>query len=401
MKYDFDQLIERKGTNSSKHENNLLMFGTDDVLDMWVADMDFPSPQPVVEALQRRAAHPVYGYTFPSSSLYDVIVERMDRQYGWKIKKEWIVFSAGVVNGLYSCLQAFTHPGDEVIVQPPVYYPFYAATKNTGCQVVYNPLKLENGRYTMDFAGLKKLFVGQTSFPVRSPRIKALILCSPHNPVGRAWTKEELSQLAEICLENDCIIISDEIHCDLLTEGVTHVPTAKLSPEIEQQTITLMSASKTYNIAGLSTSFLIIPNAKMRKRFIELRAGRNSGNIFGLLATEAALRDDDDYLAQLNSYLDGNRKLFYEYIRARIPRLKVIEAEGTYLAWVDMRGLGMDPLELQSFMRRKARLALDDGYAFGPGGEGFQRFNLACPRSIVEEALRRLELAVNSLSTPE
>ncbi len=397
MKYDFDHLIDRKGTNSSKHENNLAMFGTDDVLDMWVADMDFPSPQPVVEALKQRAAHPVYGYTFPSPSLLDVIMERMERLYGWKIEKEWIVFTAGVVNGLYSCVQALTHPGDEVIVQPPVYYPFYGSIKNSGCQVVNNHLHLEDGHYTMDYAGLKKLFAGQTSFPVRSPRIKALVLCHPHNPVGRAWTKDELSRLAEVCLENDCVIISDEIHCDLLTAGVTHVPMASLSPEIEQQTITLMSASKTYNIAGLSTSFLVIPNAKLRKRFAELRAGRNSGNIFGLVATEAALRDDDDYLAQLNHYLDDNRKLFYEYIRTRIPRVKVIEAEGTYLVWVDMRNLGMEPLELQSFMRQKARLALDDGYAFGPGGEGFQRFNLACPRSIVEEALRRLEFAVNSL----
>ncbi len=397
MKYDFDQLIDRRGTHSSKHENNLAMFGTDDVLDMWVADMDLPSPEPVVKALQERAAHPVYGYTFPPSSLYDVIVQRMERLYGWKIKREWIVFSAGVVNGLYSCVQAVTHPGDEVIVQPPVYYPFYSAVKHNGCQIVHNPLKLENGRYTMDFEGLERLFAGQVSFPVRAPRIKALILCSPHNPVGRAWTAEELAKLAEICLKHNCLIISDEIHCDLLTAGVQHVATSSLSEQIEQQTITLMSGSKTYNIAGLATSFLIIPNADIRRRFVELRAGRNSGNIFGLLATEVALRDDDDYLAQLNAYLDQNRQFFYQYIRTNIPKLDVVEAEGTYLAWVDMRKLGMEPLELQSFMRQKARLALDDGYAFGPGGEGFQRFNLACPRSVVEEALRRLECAVNSL----
>lgn len=397
MRYDFDQVINRKGTNSSKHENNLVMFGTDDVLDMWVADMDFPSPQPVVESLQKRAAHPVFGYTFPSSSLFDVIVERMDRLYGWKIKREWIVFSAGVVNGLYSCVQALSHPGDEIILQSPVYYPFHNSIRHNGCQIIDNPLKLEDGHYTMDFAGLEELFAGQASFPVRAPRIKALILCSPHNPVGRAWTAEELTTLSEICVKHNCVIISDEIHCDLLTKGVTHVPTASLSKEIEQHTITLMSASKTYNLAGLATSFLIIPNDQMRKQFVELRAGRNSGNIFGLVATEAALRDDDDYLDQLNAYLDANRQYFYEYIRTRIPRVRVIEAEGTYLVWVDLRELGMDPLELQSFMRKKARLALDDGYAFGPGGVGFQRFNLACPRSVVEETLRRLEKAVNEL----
>jgi cystathionine beta-lyase len=395
--YNFDQMIDRRGTQSSKHDNNLVMFGTDDVLDMWVADMDFPCPQPVVEALQERAAHPVYGYTFPSQNLYHTIIERLDRLYGWKIKKDWIVFSAGVVNGLYSAVQALTHPGDEVIVQPPVYYPFYNAVRHNGCQIIHNTLRLDDGRYTMDFEGLERLFQGSSSFPVRAPRIKALILCSPHNPVGRAWTAEELTRLSEICIKHDCAVISDEIHCDLLTAGVKHVPTAGLSPEIEQHTITLMSASKTYNIAGLATSFLIIPNDRLRQRFTELRAGRNSGNIFGLIATEAALADRDDYLAQLNQYLDGNRQFFYSYIRTRIPRLQVIEADGTYLAWVDMRGLGMEPLELQSFMRREARLALDDGYAFGPGGEGFQRFNLACPRSILEEALRRLEQAVNSL----
>lgn len=397
MKYNFDQAVERRGTQSSKHENNLLMFGTEDVLDMWVADMDFPCPQPVVEALQARAAHPIYGYTFPSAGLFQTIVERMDRLYGWKIKKEWIVFSAGVVNGLYSAVQSLTHPGDEVIVQPPVYYPFYNAVRHNGCQILHNPLRLQDGRYTMDFEQLERLFVGQASFPVRAPRIRALILCHPHNPVGRAWTAEELTKLSEICLKHNCVIISDEIHCDLLTAGVQHVPTSSLSPEIEQRTITLMSASKTYNVAGLATSFLIIPNDQLRKQFVDLRAGRNSGNIFGLIATEAALRDQDDYLQQLNQYLDDNRQLFYDYIRTRIPRLQVIEAEGTYLAWVDMRNLRLDPLALQSFMRQQARLALDDGYAFGPGGEGFQRFNLACPRSVVEEALRRLEHAVNQL----
>lgn len=397
MRYNFDRSIDRKNTNSTKHDLNTIMFGREDVLDMWVADMDLPIPQPVVDAITARAQHPVYGYTFPSASLLDAIVNWVDNRYGWKIKKEWIVFNSGVVNGLYSAIQAFTHPGDEVIVQPPVYYPFYSAIKHNGCQIVHNPLKLENGRYQMDFEGLERLFEGSTSFPVRVPRIKALILCSPHNPVGRVWTRDELTRLSEICIKHDCMIISDEIHCDLLAKGVRHTSTASISQEIEQHTITFLSASKTFNLAGLATSFAIIPNDEWRKQYIHLRAGRNSGNIFGLVATEAALRDGEDYLEQLLEYLNVNRTLFYEYIRTRIPRLKVIESEGTYLAWVDMRDLGMSPSELQRFMREKAGLALDDGFAFGPGGEGFQRFNLACPRSVVEEALKRLEQAVNSL----
>lgn len=397
MQYNFDQIIDRRHTNSSKHDNNAVMFGREDVLDLWVADMDFPVPTPVAEAIKKRAEHPIYGYTFPPASLYEAIVERVDRLYGWKIKKEWIVFNAGVVNGLYSAVEAFSHRGDELIVQPPVYYPFFGAIKNTGRQVIHNPLKEVNGRYEMDFEGLEKLFEVRTSFPVRMPRIKALVLCSPHNPVGRVWTKEELQRLAEICVKHNCLIFSDEIHCDLLAPGVEHTVTATLSPEIEQHTITFMSASKTFNIAGLATSFVIIPNDELRQRYVAARAGHNSGNVFGFVATEAALTQCDDYLEQLRAYLHENYRFFSEFIAERLPMLRVANLEGTYLAWVDMRQLGMSPLELQTFMREKALLALDDGYAFGPGGEGFQRFNLACPRSIVEEALLRLEKAINEL----
>ena len=335
--------------------------------------------------------------TFPGDGVYEAIIDRMDRLYGWKIKREWILFNAGVVNGLYSAVQAFSHPGDEFIIQPPVYYPFYSSIEKNGCKILYNILQENNGRYEMDFDGLEELFQPRTTFPTRTPRIKGLILCSPHNPAGRVWTPEELTRLANICLENDCLILSDEIHCELLAKGVKHTPTATLSPEIEQQTITFMSASKTFNVAGLSTSFVIIPNEKLRRQYSNLRAGRNSGNMFGYVATEAAFKYGDDYLEQLREYLDGNRQFFADYIHKHIPRLRVIDSEGTYLAWVDMRALGMDPQELQRFIREEARLALDDGFAFGPGGEGFQRVNLACPRAIVEEAVKRLEKAVNAL----
>jgi cystathionine beta-lyase len=268
MRYDFDRIIDRRNTNCGKHDRNLINFGRDDVLSMWVADMDFPCPEPVVEAIRRRAEHPIYGYSFAPDSLYEAIVERMEKRYGWKIEKEWILFNAGVVNGLYSAIKAFTHPGDEVIVQSPVYYPFYSAIKNNGCQVVHNPLKLENGRYYVDFEQLESLFEVRTTFPARSPRIKALVLCSPHNPTGRVFTRDELQRLAEICLKHDCLIISDEIHCDLLVKGARHTVTSSLSPEIQQNTITLMSASKTYNIAGLATSFVIIPDQKLRRQYM-------------------------------------------------------------------------------------------------------------------------------------
>ncbi|MDP2871466.1 MAG: MalY/PatB family protein [Bacillota bacterium] len=397
MKYDFDKVIERKGTNSAKWDQNQTMFGREDVLDMWVADMDFPCPAPVVEAVRRRAEHPIYGYTFPSSSLYEAIIERTHRHFGWKIRREWIVFTAGVVNGLYSVMRAFAHPGDEVVVQPPVYYPFFSAVANTGCQIVRNPLVQEDGRYRMDFTGLEELFKPVTTFPVRSPRIRMLVLCSPHNPVGRVWEPDELATLAEICLRNNCLIISDEIHCDLLFKGAKHTVTSTLSAEIERRTITLMAPSKTFNLAGLGTSYVIIPDDNLRREYVRSRAGMPGGNLFGYAALEAAYQHGDDYLDQLREYLNGNLSYFMGRVEAEMPELKVVMPEGTYLAWVDMRGLGLGPMELQTFIRNKARLALDDGYAFGPGGEGFQRINLGCPRSIIKEGLDRLSKAVREL----
>ncbi|WP_104371607.1 MalY/PatB family protein [Desulfocucumis palustris] len=397
MLYNFDAVTDRKNTNSMKWDKSNKLFGSDDLINMWVADMDFPCPELVVKAVKERAEYPVYGYSFPPESLYDVIVERLDRVYGWKIKKEWIVFTAGVVNGLYSAVGAFTNPGDEVVVQPPVYYPFFNAVKDNGCQILYNPLAFDGQRYAMDLDNLEELFKTVTTFPARVPRIKMLILCSPHNPVGRVWSKEELAALGEICLKNNCMLISDEIHSELLVGDVQHTVTATISPELEQQTITFLSASKTFNLAGLATSFAVIPNDYWRGEFIKSRAGHNSGNLFGFAALEAAFRHGDEYLRQLLVYLKDNIKFFTGYIESNISGLKVIKPEGTYLVWVDMRKLDMNALELQNFIRCKARLALDDGYAFGPGGEGFQRFNLACPRIVLRAALERLEQAVAAI----
>ncbi|HEY3315220.1 MAG TPA: PatB family C-S lyase [Bacillota bacterium] len=397
MRYDFDRVIDRRQTNCVKWDLNRPLFGREDVLDMWVADMDFPAPEPVVEAIRKRAEHPVYGYSFPPDSLYGAIVERLDRYYGWRIKPEWVVFTAGVVNGLYSAVRAFARPGDEVIIQPPVYYPFFGAVKDNGGQLLHNQLRFDGRRYTMDLDGLRELFAAKADFPARTPRVKALILCSPHNPVGRVWSHAELTELSRICLENGCPVLSDEIHCDLLLEGVRHTVTATVSEEIERNTLTFMSASKTFNLAGLSTSFMVIPNDRWRRDFVTSRNGDNGGNLFGYAALEAAYRQGDEYLAQLRRYITANVRYFTDYVRTRIPRVGVVEPEGTYLVWVDLRELGLDPQALQRLMREAGRLALDDGFAFGPGGEGFQRFNLACPRATVEEALGRLAKAVGSL----
>lgn len=396
-RYSFDEVIERQGTNSAKWDNNLVMFGREDVLDMWVADMDFPVPEPVVRAMRERLEHPIFGYTFPSADLLQAIVDRVKREFGWNIRKEWIVLNGGVVDGLYSTLQAFSHPGDEVIVQPPVYYPFMGAVKNTGTQVLFNPLMNTNGHYTMDVENFASHFVPRTSFPLRTPKVKAFILCSPHNPVGRVWHPAEIKAVADVCVANDCLILSDEIHAELLLKGHRHTVTAMLSEDIAEKTITYMAGSKTFNLAGLGTSFAIVQNDKLRKDYVASRAGRNSGNLMGMIALEAAYRYGDPWLHQMRDYLQGNFDLFRSYIEETMPQLKVSNLEGTYLAWVDMRALGLSPADLQRFIREEARLALDDGYAFGPGGDGFQRFNLATPRSLVREALERLEQAVKSL----
>jgi cystathionine beta-lyase len=410
MRYDFDRVIDRRNTNSAKWDRNLELFGTEDVLDMWVADMDFPCPQPVLDALRRRLDHPILGYGFPPETLYQAIIDRMERFYGWVVEKDWITFTPGVITGVDAAVRALANPGDEIILQPPVYHPFFRYVTNSGCQVVNSQLRLENDHYLMDFDDLERCFETAGGFPGKTHRIRGMILCSPHNPVGRVWTREELDRLAGICLANDCVIVSDEIHCDLLVGDSTHTPTASLSPEIAKMTITLMAPSKTFNLAGLDTSFAIIPDPRLRQRFQRARLGQGGVNVLGLVAMEAALgRETDDYLAQLNEYITGNVRCFARAV-AGIPGVRLIPPEGpegTYLAWVDMRELAqrlglarvggrVDDEGLRDFMISKARIASGFGYIFGPGGSGFQRLNLACPRSVVEEAVSRLEAAVRS-----
>jgi cystathionine beta-lyase len=400
MDYNFDQIIERRKTNCVKWDLNSELFGVEDVLDMWVADMDFPCPAPVLEALRRRLDHPILGYGFPPASLYEVIRERLYRRYGWAVEKDWIVFTPGVVTALYSAVRTLAEPGDGILLQPPVYPPFFRAVVDGGCQVAGSPLRLEDGGYVMDFDDLRRRLEVTCSPDGKTGRIRALILCSPHNPVGRVWTTDELRQLSDICLAHDWVIVSDEIHCDLLPGEVRHTPTATLSPEVESMTITLMSPSKTFNLAGMEASFAIIPDADLRKRFLVARAGQSGVNVLGLVAMEAALRHGDDYLAQLNKYLSGNIGCFARGI-AGIPPLRLVPPggpEGSYLAWVDFRGLGLSAEKLRTFLLREARLATNAGPEFGLGGEGFHRFNLGCPRSLVEEAVSRLGRAVAGLS---
>ncbi|MDD4569068.1 MAG: pyridoxal phosphate-dependent aminotransferase [Tepidanaerobacteraceae bacterium] len=386
--YDFDKVIDRSNNYSSKWDELGKMYGRDDLLPLWVADMDFMSPKPVIEAIEARAKQGIYGYTSRPESYFESVARWMKKRHDWDVKTDWMIFSPGVVPALSFIVNAFTHPGDKVLVQSPVYYPFFKVIEDNGRRVVNNPLLFKDGRYTMDFDDLEE--------KVKDPQVKLLFLCSPHNPVGRVWTEEELNKLGRICIDNNILIISDEIHQDILYPGVKHTPFASISKEFALNSITCTAPSKTFNLAGLQTSTIVIPNKiyyDIYKNFMtRIHLLRN--NAFGLVALEAAYTYGEEWLDQFLEYLDGNLKTLSEGIEKDIPQIKITKPEGTYLVWMDCRELGLDTKGLNDFMINKARLALDDGYWFGTGGEGFQRINLACPRAYVNEALTRLKKAV-------
>jgi cystathionine beta-lyase len=398
MKYDFDTIHDRKKSDSAKWGALKPMFGSEDVIPMWVADMDFPSPQPVVEALKKRAEHPFYGYAMSGKSVTESVVERMERKFNWRIKPEWVVFTPGVVPALNAAIRAVTHPGDGIILQEPIYYPFFSAVKASGCHIDNNGLKLTNGRYEMDYDDLRTKFLPQMGMGASARRNKALVLCNPHNPVGRLWSKEEITRMGEIVIGNGGIVISDEIHCEILMGGRKHTPFASVSEEFAQNSIVCMAPSKTFSLAGLETSTIIIPNKKLREEFNTIRTGILPGpNLFGMVALEAAYRHGDEWLEQVLDYIGKNLEFLKKYLETKVPKIKLIELQGTYLAWLDCRVLNLDDQGLRRFFREKAKVGFDDGYVFGEGGSGFQRMNIACPRTLLEEALSRIEKAVNTL----
>lgn len=396
MQYYFDEVIDRKKTNSLKWDAVTRIYGDPEVLPMWVADMDFLPPEPIVEAVALRAARGHFGYSLRPDSLSESIVGWLARRHNWQVEREWLTYTSGVVPALALAVQAYSQPGDKIIIQPPVYHPFFAVIQNNGRQVVNNPLKLEDGRYSMDFDGLEKCF---------DSRVKMLILCSPHNPVGRVWTREELTRLGEICLRKGIVIVSDEIHFDLILGSddapIRHYPLASLSEELAQNTVTCFAPSKTFNIAGFHSSAVITPNARLRALFDNSLESSASGgsNLLAALAWEAACRESEGWLDALLDYLRGNLSFLCRYFEERIPRIKVIRPEGTYLVWLDFRGLELSQTELKTFLATEAKVGLNDGAAFGPGGEGFQRMNIACPRSTLEEGLRRIEAAVGRMAS--
>lgn len=383
MKYNFDKIIERRGTDCIKWDHADLFFGKNDLLPMWVADMDFESPPEVVEAIVTRAKHGIYGYTARSDSYYESIVSWLSRRHGWEVEKEWISHAPGVVPAVHIAIMALTHPGDKVIVQTPVYYPFFKAVEETGRQLILNPLIESGGRYTMDFEDLERKIDSRT---------KIIILCSPHNPVGRVWTRDELSKLGEICLSSNIKIISDEIHSDLVLGNNRHIPIATISEEVSSITLTCVAPSKTFNLAGLSSAAVISSSSTLLSEYSNMLSSVGAGmsNVFGTIALQTAYNKGEHWLEELLEYISGNFEYMRDFLKANFPEVKVTELEGTYLAWIDFRGTGMSVEELKNLLYEKAKVGFEDGSIFGMEGEGFMRVNLACPRAIVEEAMKRL-----------
>jgi cysteine-S-conjugate beta-lyase len=388
--YDFDSIIDRTTTQSAKWSQKQRYPEIEGLLPLWVADMDFACPPDVVKALQERAKHPIFGYTSPSDGYYSGLINWMDKRHDWKgVQKDWILWTPGVVAGFSLAIQAYSQPGDNVLIQPPVYYPFMRQILGTGRQIVENPLKLENGYYTMDFEDMEKKI---------DDRTKMIVLCSPHNPISRVWTKEELKQLAEICKEKDILIISDEIHNDLILGNIKHTCTATVSEDAMQRTVTLVAPSKTFNLAGLTNANAIIPNKKLRDELrYQITKGSGHSNIFGMTAQDAAYNKGEAWLDELLAYLKGNLRFLEDFLAKKLPGFKMYPLEGTYLAWVDCSCLGMNDEELMDFMLHKAKLWLDEGTLFGYGGSMFMRFNIATPRAILKQALENLEKAVKAL----
>jgi cystathionine beta-lyase len=390
MPYNFDEIIERRGTNCIKYDRLEQFCGNAEALPMWVADTDFRVPDFIMNAIRERAEHEVLAYSFRPESYHQSIIDWMKKRHDWEIQREWISFSPGVVPAVTMLIMALTNEDEKVIVQPPVYFPFFTCVKGSGRKMVENPLKLENGRYYFDFEDLKARIDGKT---------KMLLLSSPHNPGGMVWTKEELTELGRICKEKGVIIVSDEIHSDLVYPGHKHVPLPSISEELAEITVVCMAPNKTFNIAGLSSAFLVIPQKKMRVRYERLLnvLHVHGGNIFGTVATEAAYTHGEEWLGELLEYLQGNLNYLNEFIADHLPKVKVIQPESFFLVWMDFRDYGLSEKEMKDVLVNKAGVAMNVGSTFGTGGEGYFRMNIGCPRSTLQEGLERIEKALRVL----
>lgn len=378
MKYDFDKTIDRRATNSYKWDS-----APEGVLPMWVADMDFRTAPAIIDALQKRVAHGIFGYTRVPDAYYDAVTSWFSQRHGWDIDREWIIYTSGVVPAVSAVIKALTVPGDKVIVQTPVYNCFFSSIRNNGCEIVSNPLRRTADTYEMDFDALERC--------VADPRAKVMLLCNPHNPAGRVWTPDELTRLGNICLRNGVTVVADEIHCELVYQGFKYTPFASLSDAFLHRSVTCVSPSKAFNIAGLQIANIVAFDNDLRSR-IDKAININEVcdvNPFGVAATIAAYNEGEEWLNQLVDYLHGNYEAMAEFCRRELPEFPITRLEGTYLVWMDCSSLGMPSDALEHALLDDARLWLNAGTMYGAEGEGYMRWNIACPRSVMLEGLNR------------
>lgn len=387
--YNFDQITERKGTHCVKWDVADKAFRGTDLLPMWIADMDFPAAPGIVDSMQKRLEQGVFGYGTLSADYYQAVISWMKRRHKYEVEKDWICYTPGIVSALNFAVEALTEPGDELLIPTPVYGPFYHAVEDQGRTAVRVPLQCQDGRYSFDFDALENAVTSRT---------KALMLCSPHNPVGRVWDKDELESLSDFIIRHNLYVIDDEIHHDLVYKK-EHTVLCRISKEIEQRTILCTAPSKSFNIAGIQASNIIIANEELRQKFRQVVHKHHafSANSFVEAAVIGAYDDSEDWLNQLLEYLQGNVEYFVEFIQKNLPQIKVSEPEGTYLVWVDCSGLNMTQDELNRFFVEQCHLALNAGDSFGKDGSQYMRFNLACPRKLVEQALTQLQQGIGAL----
>lgn len=387
-KYDFDKIVDRRGTGALKLDVLKERYGRADLTPLWVADMDFETPSFITDALKQRLEHSLFGYTVEPDDYRPAIIDWIRDHYGWEVRPEWLSYIPGIVKGIGMVVNVFVKPDEKVIIQPPVYHPFRLTPQGNGREVVYNPL-IENpdGTYSMDFDNLEK---------VADPSCRLLILSNPHNPGGIVWDRETLEKLARFCSSRGIIVISDEIHCDMALYGHKHIPFASVSQEAASCSITFSAPTKTFNIAGIVSSWCVVPDEKLRTRFFGwLKANElDEPNMFAPIATVAALRNGEEWRREMLRYIEGNIDFVINWCAERIPQIKPLRPQASYLVWLDCRGLGLAHDDLIDLFVNKARLALNDGAMFGPGGDGFMRLNVASPRKLLEQALLQLEDAV-------
>ena len=380
MRYNFDEIVPRTGTNSYKWDSAV----DTDVLPMWVADMDFRTAPVIIETLRQRVEHGIFGYTRVPDAYYEAVTGWFERRHGWQIRKEWMICTSGVVPAISAVIKALTEPGDKVLVQTPVYNCFFSSIRNNGCEIIRTPLSYAHDTFTIDYEDLEK--------KAADPKVKVMLLCNPHNPAGRVWTREELSRIGKICIRNGLIVVSDEIHCELVFPGYTFTPFASISEEFLRHSVTCLSPSKAFNIAGLQIANIVCYDENLRRK-IDRAININEVcdvNPFGVIATMAAYNEGGEWLDALRKYLRGNYEYLCRFFKERLPQYPVLPLEGTYLVWIDCSASGINSDAVALRLQEQQHLMVNSGTMYGPGGEGFIRLNIACPRALLADGLERM-----------